>query len=118
MWKNSYNVDKRAEDVDAWAAHLKAHFAMTLVDLANLQRIAGGAQLSPDGHTLVGSTTTGLAVELDRAGNRVGTVADGADYSNPALSPDGRLLALLGKDGDAILSGNVSKLLKQPAKAA
>ena len=26
---------------------------MSLVDLANLQRIAGGAQLSPDGRTLV-----------------------------------------------------------------
>jgi len=27
-------------------------------------------------------------------------------------------LRAFGKDGDAILSGNVSKLLKQPAKAA
>jgi len=27
-------------------------------------------------------------------------------------------LSALGKDGEAILSGNVSKLIKQPAKAA
>jgi len=34
-------------------------------------------------------------------------------------APDTRVVdSRLGKDGDAILSGNVSKLLKQPAKAA
>jgi serine/threonine protein kinase len=37
-------------------------------------------------------------VWFDRAGTRLGTVGEAGDYTNPALSPDGRLLAAARRD--------------------
>ncbi|MCU1234355.1 MAG: serine/threonine protein kinase [Candidatus Solibacter sp.] len=61
-----------------------------------------GSQFSVGGGNL--AYRTGQAelntelVWLDRAGNRVGAVGETADFSNPALSPDGRLLAVGKRD--------------------
>jgi Tol biopolymer transport system component len=41
---------------------------------------------------------TSQLVWVDAAGNRLGTVGDSADYSNPALSPDGGRLAVAVRD--------------------
>ena len=37
---------------------------------------------------------------LDRSGNAIGTLGEVADYSNPALSPDGRRLAICIRESD------------------
>ena len=60
------------------------------------------AAFSIAGSSLVYRVGSGWAVvqmELrDRKGNRLGTVGPPADYSNPALSPDGRALAVSKRD--------------------
>ncbi len=60
------------------------------------------AAFSTAGSSLVYRVGSGFSVVQmewrDRKGNRVGTVGAPADYSNPAISPDGRTLAVSKRD--------------------
>ena len=64
--------------------------------------VFAGAAFSVRGGNLayrIGQAEVGAEmVWYDRGGNRLGTVGEPADYSNPALSPDGRLLAVGKRD--------------------
>uniref|UniRef100_Q01TY9 Serine/threonine protein kinase n=1 Tax=Solibacter usitatus (strain Ellin6076) TaxID=234267 RepID=Q01TY9_SOLUE len=64
--------------------------------------VIAGAHFSVGGGNLAFRTGQpspgGQLVWYDRAGNRLGTVGPSADYTNPALSPDGRLLAVCVRD--------------------
>ncbi len=103
-----YLVFNRANDLLAQpfdATHLRLSgepfvIAQGIATLANFS----WAAFSTAGSTLAYRAGSGLSiVQLewrDRKGNRIGTVGEPADYTNPALSPDGRTLAVSKRDPD------------------
>ncbi len=103
-----YLVFNRANDLMAQrfdVAHLRLMgdpfiIAQGVATVANFS----WAAFSTAGSTLAYRAGSGLSVVQlewrDRKGNRLGTVGEPADYSNPVFSPDGRTLAVGKRDPD------------------